>query len=155
MDSIYLPALPSTRTRSSLQSAVRDVANSTDFGAHSMTRVGFGSRYSTVNWFGWVLVRGTPPWIDLGGFWSEVLHYEFCYNMFPMLYSPSILLQYVPYGNWVHELWSTYSTSCKVHWLEFHDYFIPCKSFACNYLISLRKINRIRAFSRSNPFWIW
>ena len=27
--------------------------------------VGFGPRYSTVNWFGWVLVWGTPLWILL------------------------------------------------------------------------------------------
>jgi len=32
-----------------------------------------------------------------------------------------------------------------VHWSGFHDYFIPCKSFASNYSISSRKMNRIGA----------
>ena len=39
--------------------------------------------------------------------------------------------RYVPYGNRVHELWSTNNTSCKVHWLKFHDYLVPHKSFTC------------------------
>lgn len=56
---------------------------------------------------------------------------------------------YVPCDNWFHQLWSTNSTGCKIHWSKFPNYIIVGPLFTCNYSLSLWK----KKGSREDEGW--